>query len=80
VLPGTKYAQRGDIHVAYEVMGGGDIDLVLVSEWFSHLEAWWDTPSFDRFLRRLSLSSRLILGPPLGRPFTWREHGRCRRS
>lgn len=60
MLPETRYARRGDVHVAYQVLGEGDIDLVLVSEWFGHLEARWDIPSFSRFLRRLSSFSRLI--------------------
>ena len=60
MLPETRYARRGDIHVAYQVLGEGDIDLVLVSEWFGHLEARWDIPSVDRFLRGLSSFSRVI--------------------
>jgi class 3 adenylate cyclase/pimeloyl-ACP methyl ester carboxylesterase len=60
VVSETRYARRGDVHVAYQVLGEGEIDLVLVSEWFSHLEARWDIPSWDRFLRRLSSFSRLI--------------------
>jgi class 3 adenylate cyclase len=60
VLPETRYARRGDIHVAYEVLGEGEIDLVFVSEWFVHLEGRWDVPSHARFLRRLSSFSRLI--------------------
>jgi class 3 adenylate cyclase len=60
VLPETRYARRGDIHVAYEVLGEGEIDLVFVSEWFLHLEGRWEFPSQARFLRRLSSFSRLI--------------------
>jgi pimeloyl-ACP methyl ester carboxylesterase len=60
VLADTRYARRGDVHIAYQVLGQGEIDLVLVSEWFSHLEARWEIPSWDRFLRRLSSFSRLI--------------------
>jgi pimeloyl-ACP methyl ester carboxylesterase len=60
MLPVTRYARRGDVHVAYQVLGEGEIDLVLVSEWFNHLEARWEIPSWDRFLRRLSSFSRLI--------------------
>jgi class 3 adenylate cyclase len=56
----TRYARRGDVHVAYQVIGDGELDLVLVSEWFSHLEARWDIPSWERFLRRLGSFSRLI--------------------
>jgi class 3 adenylate cyclase len=60
VLPETRYARRGDVHVAYEVLGEGEIDLVFVSEWFFHLEGRLDIPSTARFLRRLSSFSRLI--------------------
>jgi class 3 adenylate cyclase len=60
VLPETRYARRGDIHVAYEVLGEGEIDLVFVSEWFFHLEGRPEIPSLQRFLRRLSSFSRLI--------------------
>jgi hypothetical protein len=60
VLPEIRYARRGDIHVAYQVLGDGETDLVLVSEWFFHLEGRPDIPSVDRFFRRLSSFSRLI--------------------
>jgi class 3 adenylate cyclase len=59
-LPETRYARRGDIHIAYQVAGEGDLDLVLVSSWFSHLEARWDIPTFAHYLRRLSSFGRLI--------------------
>jgi class 3 adenylate cyclase len=60
VLPETRYARRGDIHVAYQILGEGEIDLVFVSEWFFHLEGRPEIPSLARFLRRLSSFSRLI--------------------
>ena len=60
VLPETRYAKKGDAHIAYQVVGEGPLDLVLVSTWFSHLEARWDSPGFAHYLRRLSSFSRLI--------------------
>lgn len=60
VLPETRYAKKGDAHIAYQVVGEGSVDLVLVSTWFSHLEARWDSPGFAYYLRRLSSFSRLI--------------------
>jgi pimeloyl-ACP methyl ester carboxylesterase len=42
------------------VVGAGDLDLLLVSSWLSHLEARWEIPGFAHFLRRLSSFSRLI--------------------
>jgi class 3 adenylate cyclase len=60
VAPETKYAKRDGVHVAYQVLGEGPPDLVLVSTWFSHLEARWDLPGFAYYLRRLASFSRLI--------------------
>lgn len=60
MLPDTKYAKKGDAHIAYQVTGEGPLDLVLVSLWFSHLEARWDIPSFAHYLRRLASFTRLI--------------------
>ena len=58
--PTTRYARAGDVHVAYQVVGEGPPDLVLVSTWFSHVEARWDFPGFAYYLRRLASFSRLI--------------------
>jgi class 3 adenylate cyclase len=60
VLGETRYATRGDIHIAYQVTGRGPIDLVLVSVWFSHLEARWEIPGFAHMLDRLGAFSRVI--------------------
>jgi len=60
VLGETRYATRGDIHIAYQVTGEGPLDLVLVSVWFSHLEARWEIPGFAHMLDRLGAFSRVI--------------------
>jgi pimeloyl-ACP methyl ester carboxylesterase len=59
--PTTKYARSGDIHIAYQVVGEGSHDLVLVPGWVSHVEYAWEEPSFSHLLRRLASFSRLIL-------------------
>src|SRR5262245_54449867 len=58
--PETRYAKSGDIHIAYQVVGEGAIDLVLVQGWISHIEHQWEDPSLARFLERLASFSRLI--------------------
>ena len=58
--PQTRYAKAGGVHVAYQVVGEGPPDLVLVSTWFSHVEARWDFPGFAYYLRRLASFSRVI--------------------
>ena len=60
-VPGTRYTRNGDVNIAYQVVGSGDIDLVFVMGWITHLEYFWREPSFARFLRRLGSFSRLIL-------------------
>jgi len=60
-LPETRYARSGDVHIAYQVVGSGAIDLVLVHGWVSHVEAAWDWPPVAQVLRRLASFSRLIV-------------------
>jgi serine/threonine protein kinase len=60
-LPEVRYARSGDVNIAYQVLGSGDIDMVFVMGWVSHLEWFWKQPDFARFLRRLSGFARLIL-------------------
>ncbi|HMB29927.1 MAG TPA: alpha/beta fold hydrolase [Blastocatellia bacterium] len=60
--PKTQYAtSTGGVNIAYQVIGNGPLDLVLVMGWVSHLEYSWQDPSFARFLTRLASFSRLIL-------------------
>lgn len=59
--PETHYVQNGDVNIAYQVVGGGDLDIVFVMGWVSHLEYFWEEPHFAAFLNRLASFSRLIL-------------------
>jgi class 3 adenylate cyclase len=58
--PRTQYARNGDVHLAFQVVGDGALDLLLIDTWVHHVEAVWDFPEFARFLRRLSSFGRLI--------------------
>jgi pimeloyl-ACP methyl ester carboxylesterase/class 3 adenylate cyclase len=60
--PETRYARTADgVHVAYQVVGDGPVDMVFVMGWVTNIEAMWDDPDFARFLGRLASFSRLIL-------------------
>ncbi|HEX6125960.1 MAG TPA: alpha/beta fold hydrolase [Pyrinomonadaceae bacterium] len=59
--PETRYVQSGDVNIAYQVVGEGDIDIVFVMGWISHLEYFWKHHLFASFLDRLASFSRLIL-------------------
>lgn len=62
IRPQTQYAvSTGGVNIAYQVVGEGPLDLVFVMGWVSHLEYFWQDPSFARFLLRLASFSRLIL-------------------
>ncbi|MBI3647772.1 MAG: adenylate/guanylate cyclase domain-containing protein [Actinobacteria bacterium] len=60
-VPETRYAKSGDVHIAYQVVGDGPLDLVYVPGFVSNLEEAWEDPHCERFLRRLASFSRLIL-------------------
>ena len=59
--PRVNYARSGHVNIAYQVVGQGPIDIVFVMGWVSHLEYFWNEPSFASFLTRLASMSRLIL-------------------
>ena len=59
--PETRYTKSGDVNIAYQVVGQGPLDLVLVPGWISNIDVFWEEPAFNRFLTRLASFSRLIL-------------------
>jgi len=61
VRPETRYAKSGQVNIAYQVVGEGDLDLVMVPGFVSHLEVAWEQPNLAHFFSRLASFSRLIL-------------------
>jgi class 3 adenylate cyclase/pimeloyl-ACP methyl ester carboxylesterase len=61
MAPRTRYARSGDIHIAYQVIGDGPIDLVYVPSWMSQVEVYWEEPRIARYFERLASFSRLIM-------------------
>jgi class 3 adenylate cyclase len=60
-LPTTKYADSDGVQIAYQVVGDGEIDVMFLPMWFSHVELIWETPRRKAVLDRLASFSRLIL-------------------
>jgi hypothetical protein len=52
----VRYARSGDVNIAFQVVGDGPIDIVLVPGFISHLELDWAEPRSAHFLRRLPRS------------------------
>jgi class 3 adenylate cyclase len=59
--PETRYARAGDVHIAYQVVGDGPVDVVYVPPQLQQLEHLWAEPRVAAFFERLARFSRLIL-------------------
>jgi len=61
VIPETRYARAGDLHIAYQTVGDGTTDVILADQWFSNVDAQWDVAPLAELRHRLASFSRLIL-------------------
>ena len=59
-LPAVHYAKSGDLHIAYQIVGDGPVDLIYVPGFTSHIGYAWEYGPFARFLRKLGSFARLI--------------------
>jgi class 3 adenylate cyclase len=59
-VPETRYAQSGEVSIAYQVIGEGLFDVVYAPAFVSHVELAWEIPSLAAYFRRLASFSRLI--------------------
>jgi class 3 adenylate cyclase len=59
--PETRYARSGDVGIAYQVLGEGEMDLVIAFPFVSHLDLLWESPALTHFMRRLGSFARVIL-------------------
>ncbi len=60
MAPEVKYARSGDVHIAYETLGEGPIDIVVVPGFVSHLDVGWENPGYRKFAEGLGRFSRVI--------------------
>ncbi len=61
MAPETKYAKKGEISIAYQVVGDGPIDIVLVNGILSHMSLLWTDPQANAMLRRITSFARLVM-------------------
>jgi class 3 adenylate cyclase len=64
--PKTRYAKLDDLHVAYQVVGKGPPDIVLVAPYIMHVEAVWELPYMAPYLRGLARIGRLVIFDAIG--------------
>ncbi len=78
----VHYTQVDGLNIAYQVVGDGPIDLVMVDEWATPLEGRWDVPAIAGRLNRLASFARVISfdkrgiglsesGPDIATPEVW---------
>lgn len=59
--PDTQYVKSGDVHIAYQVIGGGGpIDYVCLPPAISNVEVLWESSEATRFMRRLARLGRYV--------------------
>ena len=58
--PQTKYAQSGQVNIAYQVFGEGPIDLVVTPGFVSNIDLMWDDPLAARYWRGLASVARVV--------------------
>jgi class 3 adenylate cyclase len=75
VTPEIRYARAADgTHVAYQVHGEGEMDILVLRAWYSNLEHDWEEPILTGIHRRLGSIGRVVrldrrgtgLSDPLG--------------
>src|SRR5476649_391100 len=60
VLPVTRYALSDDVNIAYQTLGDGPIDLIIVPGIVSHTDFFHEFAGYTAFLRRLSNFARVV--------------------
>ena len=71
-----QYVLSGDVSIAYQVIGDGPLDLVLVHGWVCSFLPGWERPQIASFYNSLASIGRLILFDKRGTGLS----DRCRES
>lgn len=73
-VPDVSYARSGDNAIAYQTVGDGPPDLVLLP-FLANIYTLWQAPKFEAMARRLATGRRLILVNPRGVGLSDRPRG-----
>src|SRR5205823_12742420 len=58
--PPIRYVRSGDVAIAYQVVGEGPHDLLMIPGWISHLALDWEEPTWVRWCERMTSFARLV--------------------
>ncbi|MGA9103177.1 adenylate/guanylate cyclase domain-containing protein [Aeromicrobium sp.] len=59
--PRTRYARSAGAHIAYQTVGDGPIDVVMIPGFVSNVEHYWDMPVVPEIFEQFAGFSRLII-------------------
>jgi class 3 adenylate cyclase len=75
VLPVTRYAISGEVNIAYQTIGDGPIDILMIAGSISHIEFYHEIIGYTSFVRRLSAFARVIMFDKRGQGLSDRISG-----
>src|SRR5262249_11896149 len=74
-LPVTRYARSGELNIAYQTMGDGPIDLILVPGLTTHVELLHEIPGYTAFRRRPAACATAVTFAKSGQGLSDRAFG-----
>jgi class 3 adenylate cyclase len=75
LVPETRYARNGDVHIAHQVFGSGEVTFVGLPGIVSNIELIWEDPEARRWLQRLGSFVRLVHYDKRGQGMSDRDVG-----
>lgn len=57
----VRYVRNGAVHLAYQTIGDGPVDLLFIHGFLSNLELAWESPEYTNFFEELAQFARVIL-------------------
>lgn len=57
----VRYANNHGVHIAYQIVGDGPIDVLFIHGFLSHLDLAWEYPEYAAFFSQLGRVARVIL-------------------
>ena len=60
-IPDVEYARSGDLSIAYQVVGEGQVDVIFIRGFAGELLSTWEQPRLVRFVQDLSRFGRVLL-------------------
>lgn len=71
----VRYVSNGGIHIAYQIIGEGPVDLLFIHGFLSNLEIAWENEEYTNFFEQLGKFARVILFDKRGMGLSDRVQG-----